>query len=85
MAWEVASYVVGLLSSHPLTPQTHTLTRTSLQMAWEVASYVVGILSDNVSGLSDEQSRVKYRAMQLRDMLTRLGPTFIKAGQVRGC
>ena len=29
------------------------------------------------------QDRVKYRAMQLRDMLTRLGPTFIKAGQVR--
>lgn len=26
--------------------------------------------------------QVKYRATQLRDLLTRLGPTFIKAGQV---
>ena len=32
--------------------------------------------------LSPPLRQVKKRATQLRDLLTRLGPTFIKAGQV---
>jgi predicted unusual protein kinase regulating ubiquinone biosynthesis (AarF/ABC1/UbiB family) len=37
---------------------------------------------DDLTGASDDGARVAVRARQLRDMLTRLGPTFIKAGQV---
>jgi len=41
-----------------------------------------GILTDNVTGAADTPERVKMRAAQLRETLTALGPSFIKAGQV---
>lgn len=37
---------------------------------------------DRVTGNEDTPARVRLRAQQLRDMLTVLGPSFIKAGQV---
>lgn len=52
------------------------------RMGYELALFAAGLLYDDVTGRSGENASVKYRATQLRDLLTRLGPTFIKAGQV---
>lgn len=57
------------------------LTR-GIQMGTELVSFLTVLWADGIGGSSDEPNRVRLRAMQLRDMLTRLGPTFIKAGQV---
>jgi len=53
-----------------------------MKMGFELVSFALALWSDRVSGAEDDATVVKLRAMQLRDMLTRLGPTFIKAGQV---
>lgn len=52
-----------------------------IRMSWELGTYFLALWQDALSG-EDDRERVKVRATQLRDMLTRLGPTFIKAGQV---
>jgi len=49
------------------------------QMAWETSSYTTGLLLDDVE---DDPQMVKRRASELRKMLVRLGPAFVKAGQV---
>ena len=54
------------------------------QISWEVGLFLAGLWWDGLQGAADDSVRVKYRATQLRDLLTRLGPTFIKAGQARG-
>lgn len=54
-----------------------------VQLSTEIVSFAVKLYFDRVSGVEDNQDLVKQRATELRDMLTRLGPTFIKAGQVR--
>lgn len=51
-------------------------------MCWELAAFASGVWFDQLAGYAEDDARVKLRAMQLRDMLTRLGPTFVKAGQV---
>eukprot|EP00887_Chlorella_sp_A99_P005852 scaffold1.g5852.t1 len=51
-----------------------------IRMSWELGTYFLALWQDALSG-EDDRERVKVRATQLRDMLTRLGPTFIKAGQ----
>ena len=51
-------------------------------MSWELVSIFAGVWIDQVSGTDEDVDQVRLRALQLREMLTRLGPTFIKAGQV---
>lgn len=52
------------------------------QIGWEVGRFLAALWYDEVQGAAEDTARVQYRATQLRDLLTRLGPTFIKAGQV---
>lgn len=54
-----------------------------VQLSTELVSFAFKLYFDRLSGVEDDQDLVKQRATELRDMLTRLGPTFIKAGQVR--
>jgi predicted unusual protein kinase regulating ubiquinone biosynthesis (AarF/ABC1/UbiB family) len=51
----------------------------SLQILTQVVGFTIGLKLDDVLGASER--RKAMRAMQLRKMLTRLGPTFIKIGQ----
>jgi predicted unusual protein kinase regulating ubiquinone biosynthesis (AarF/ABC1/UbiB family) len=51
----------------------------SLQILSQVVGFAIGLRLDDLLGASDR--RKAMRAMQLRKMLTRLGPTFIKIGQ----
>lgn len=51
----------------------------ALQVMWWLGGFVLGLQSDK---WFDQQEKNKYRrAAQLRTLLTRLGPTFIKVGQ----
>lgn len=52
------------------------------QMFTEIFMFAAGLYADELRGVSDEDVSIKYRATQLRDVLARLGSTFIKAGQV---
>lgn len=54
-----------------------------VQIGWEVGLFLAALYADSLSGQADDSALVKKRATELRDLLTRLGPTFIKAGQVR--
>jgi len=63
-------------------PAACALFSRGLQMGFELATFAAALWTDRLSGAEDDAVIVKLRAMQLRDMLTRLGPTFIKAGQV---
>ena len=63
-------------------PAAVALATRGIRMGWELSLSVGRLYYDQLSGAEDDASVVKLRAMQLRDMLTRLGPTFIKAGQV---
>ncbi|HEY9619121.1 MAG TPA: AarF/ABC1/UbiB kinase family protein [Crinalium sp.] len=56
-----------------------TLWRT-LSIIWLFAGFVIGLKLDDWWGQSGEVKKNK-RAVQLRTILTRLGPTFIKVGQ----
>lgn len=47
-----------------------------------VGTFVLNLYVDKISGQEDTPDRVKLRAAQLRELLTALGPSFIKAGQV---
>ena len=58
-----------------------TLSR-SLFMFSKIFGFALTLYMDNVSNVEDSPALVKRRATELRDMLTTLGPTFIKAGQV---
>ena len=51
----------------------------SIQVLWWVGSFVLGLQSDRWLGKKDKN--LEKRAVQLRQLLTRLGPTFIKVGQ----
>ncbi|GMH41992.1 hypothetical protein BSKO_09911 [Bryopsis sp. KO-2023] len=51
-------------------------------MVATLGSYYIGLQSDNLAGISETPDRIQYRAAQLREILTDLGPSFIKAGQV---
>ncbi|MEL6399038.1 MAG: AarF/ABC1/UbiB kinase family protein [Cyanobacteria bacterium J06626_4] len=51
----------------------------SIQVLWWVGSFVLGLQSDR--WLGNEHRNLEKRAVQLRQLLTRLGPTFIKVGQ----
>jgi predicted unusual protein kinase regulating ubiquinone biosynthesis (AarF/ABC1/UbiB family) len=53
-----------------------------ITMGVEITLFIGGLWADQISGADDDAVQIKKRAMQLRDMLARLGPTFIKAGQV---
>jgi hypothetical protein len=54
----------------------------AVRMGLEVGSFFARVYLDNFTGGVDDGPTVQRRAVQLRDSLTRLGPTFIKAGQV---
>jgi predicted unusual protein kinase regulating ubiquinone biosynthesis (AarF/ABC1/UbiB family) len=51
----------------------------SLQISWMFGWFVLGLKLDQWTGRAD--SNVPFRAIQLRKLLTNLGPTFIKIGQ----
>lgn len=63
-------------------PSFLALAARGSQIGWEVGLFLAGLWWDSLQGAAEDSVRVKYRATQLRDLLTRLGPTFIKAGQV---
>lgn len=49
---------------------------------WGLGSYFACLAYDRLTGSEDSPVVVKRRAQQLRETLTELGPSFIKAGQV---
>ncbi|MEM1309692.1 MAG: AarF/ABC1/UbiB kinase family protein [Cyanobacteria bacterium P01_C01_bin.70] len=51
----------------------------ALQVVWWLGTFVLGMQSDR--WLNREERNLEKRAIQLRQLLTRLGPTFIKVGQ----
>ena len=51
----------------------------TLQVSWMFGWFVWGLKLDQWTGRAD--SNVPFRAIQLRKLLTNLGPTFIKIGQ----
>ncbi|MEL6385050.1 MAG: AarF/ABC1/UbiB kinase family protein, partial [Cyanobacteria bacterium J06626_18] len=51
----------------------------SIQVLWWLGGFVLGLLSDR--WFNQEEKNKYRRASQLRTLLTRLGPTFIKVGQ----
>jgi predicted unusual protein kinase regulating ubiquinone biosynthesis (AarF/ABC1/UbiB family) len=51
----------------------------SLQISWMFGWFISGLKLDQWTGRAD--SNVPFRAIQLRKLLTNLGPTFIKIGQ----
>eukprot|EP00466_Bigelowiella_natans_P000682 jgi/Bigna1/126028/aug1.1_g736 len=53
-----------------------------LQMAWEASSFLGGLALDQSQGDYDNPEVVRNRASHLRETLARLGPAFVKAGQV---
>ncbi|KAL6775923.1 hypothetical protein ACKKBG_A19085 [Auxenochlorella protothecoides x Auxenochlorella symbiontica] len=48
----------------------------------QLTGFAARLAWDRARGLTDGDSVVSLRAVQLRRLLTRLGPTFVKAGQV---
>ncbi|KAI8476243.1 MAG: ABC1 family-domain-containing protein [Monoraphidium minutum] len=54
----------------------------ALNIVGRLGTYFSCLWWDRVTGAEDTPARVRLRASQLRDMLTALGPSFIKAGQV---
>ncbi|GAB5366906.1 hypothetical protein AAMO2058_001184100 [Amorphochlora amoebiformis] len=52
----------------------------ALQMAYEVSSFATDLTSNQ--GKEDNPEVVRQRASRLRETLSRLGPAFVKAGQV---
>lgn len=53
-----------------------------LDITTTIGIFYGSLCLDNVLGRSDTPALVKKRAAQLREVLTYLGPSFIKAGQV---
>jgi len=51
-------------------------------IAVSVGLFFAGCALDKLRDLEDDEAQVRVRAAQLREMLTGLGPSFIKAGQV---
>mmetsp|Transcript_18681 Transcript_18681/g.56469 ORF Transcript_18681/g.56469 Transcript_18681/m.56469 type:complete len:672 (-) Transcript_18681:1930-3945(-) len=60
---------------------TWTIMARGGEILGRLGLYFAGLLIDKVSG-TDDTNRVRLRAAQLRETLTALGPSFIKAGQV---
>ncbi|KAK9804231.1 hypothetical protein WJX72_002551 [[Myrmecia] bisecta] len=52
------------------------------EMIYRIGKFFVGLQLDKYSGQEHSQEQVRFRAAQLRETLTVLGPSFIKAGQV---
>lgn len=52
------------------------------KITWGLGSYFACLAYDRFTGTEDSPEVVKRRAQQLRETLTDLGPSFIKAGQV---
>lgn len=57
-------------------------TMRSVYMFSNIFGFIFKLYADRLQGVEDSPELVKRRATELRDMLTKLGPTFIKAGQV---
>ena len=51
----------------------------SVQVLWWLGTFALGLQSDR--WFDREEKNLEKRAIQLRKLLTRLGPTFIKVGQ----
>ncbi|KIY96963.1 putative aarF domain-containing protein kinase [Monoraphidium neglectum] len=73
-------YVRSKVLANPL--DAATLTLRALNIVARLGTYFGCLWWDRVTGHEDTPDRVRLRASQLRDMLTTLGPSFIKAGQV---
>ena len=52
------------------------------EMMMRIFGFWGNITLDNLSGHGEAAERIKLRAAQLRELLTVLGPSFVKAGQV---
>lgn len=52
------------------------------EIVTRLGTFFGSLYIDQLMGVSDRSDRLKLRAAQLREMLTILGPSFIKAGQV---
>lgn len=52
------------------------------KIALGLGSYFACLAIDKLTGSEDNTEKVRQRAQQLRETLTELGPSFIKAGQV---
>jgi hypothetical protein len=60
-----------------------TITQAHIShITWGLGSYFACLAYDRLTGNEDSPVTVKRRAQQLRETLTELGPSFIKAGQV---
>jgi len=55
--------------------------RRVLQLFRETAPFLTKLLVDWRRGRLKDEARVRKRAVQFRELLTRLGPTFVKLGQ----
>lgn len=51
----------------------------TLTVSWMLGTFALGLLFDNF--LNKSEANQDRRAVQLRKILTQLGPTFIKVGQ----
>jgi hypothetical protein len=51
-------------------------------ITWGLGSYFACLAYDRLTGSEDAPDTLQRRAQQLRETLTELGPSFIKAGQV---
>jgi len=54
------------------------------EMTAGIASFALCLARDNLNSTPDSPELVRKRATELRELLTRLGPCFIKMGQVLG-
>ncbi|BDA46770.1 Protein ACTIVITY OF BC1 COMPLEX KINASE 1, chloroplastic [Coccomyxa sp. Obi] len=54
----------------------------AVEMFARLGFFFGSLAFDRASGYSEDRARIRYRAAQLRETLTALGPSFIKAGQV---
>ena len=53
-----------------------------LEIVWRLGAFFARLKVDDLAGKADNTETVLQRAAQLRETLTDLGPSFIKAGQV---
>lgn len=59
-----------------------TVVWRGIRMITEVGFFWMCLKKDELFGANQSTDGVRTRAAQLRELLTRLGPSFIKAGQV---
>jgi hypothetical protein len=93
--WRASAASLALADSHLSLPApdantshhhtTHNHQGRVLNITFSLGSYFACLAFDRLAGTEDDLSVVRRRAQQLRETLTHLGPSFIKAGQVSLC